>query len=199
MSNSSILPIHPLTGLRALGVTRKGRPVWPVLGGSEDEGGGGGGDDGNKPKDGEGSKSFTQDEVNQLVGKARTEERRKATDKYADYDDLRKAADGKKTSDDRLAELEKQYAQSQANALRLRIAGDYGISTKRGEDGSPSDAELFLTGTDEDSLVAQAERLAAREAERAKNQPHVSREGYNPRPKPDSTKEFLATLTGRDQ
>lgn len=30
------LPIHPYTGLRALGLLRNGTPVWPVLGGSGD-------------------------------------------------------------------------------------------------------------------------------------------------------------------
>lgn len=33
---SEFLPVHPVTGLRALGFTRRG-PVWPVLGGSEDD------------------------------------------------------------------------------------------------------------------------------------------------------------------
>lgn len=158
----------------------------------------GGDNDGGKP-DGEQPKTFTQEEVDQLVGKTRTEERRKATSKYADYDELKKAADGKKTSDDRLAELEQRYAKAEANALRLRVAGDYGISTKRGDDGEPSDAELFLTGTDEDTLVAQAKRLAAREAERNTNGPRVHREGTNHRPKPDSTKDFLNVLTGNGQ
>lgn len=144
-------------------------------------------------------KTFTQEEVNQIIGRTRTEERRKASDKFADYDDLKATAAAKKTADERIADLERQNAQSQANSLRLRVAGDYGISTKRGENGEPSDAELFLTGTDEETLTAQAERLAAREEERKRNQPHVSREGYNPRPKPDSTKSFLAALTGRDQ
>lgn len=145
------------------------------------------------------TKTFTQDEVNQIIGKTRTEERRKASDKYGDYDDLKKAADGKKTADDRLADLEKRYAASEAATLRLRVAGAYGISTKPGKDGEPSDADLFLTGTDEVTLTAQAERLAAREEERKKNQPYVSREGGNPRPKPDSTKEFLSALTGNGQ
>jgi len=36
--STTILPVHPVTGLRALGLTRRG-PVWPVLGGSgEDDG-----------------------------------------------------------------------------------------------------------------------------------------------------------------
>lgn len=30
------LPIHPITGLRAIGIGKRG-PIWPVLGGSEDD------------------------------------------------------------------------------------------------------------------------------------------------------------------
>lgn len=134
------------------------------------------------------AKTFTQEEVNKLIGTTRTEERRKAKTEaaaeYADYADLKKAAEGKKTSDDRLAELESKYAQSEANTLRLRVAGDFGISTKRGDGGEPSDADLFLTGTDEETLTAQAKRLSDRaaeqasaEAERKKKHPTVSKEG----------------------
>ena len=130
------------------------------------------------------SKTFTQEEVNALIGTTRSEERQKAAKRYADYDDLKKAAEGKKTADERMAELERKYAQSEANTLRLRVAGDFGISTKRGKDGEPSDADLFLTGTDEETLIAQAKRLADRvaeqanaEAERKKKNPIVSKEG----------------------
>jgi len=52
------LPIHPTTGLRALGFSKRG-PIWPVLGGDgngdgntgdgDDDGGSGTGDDGKKP------------------------------------------------------------------------------------------------------------------------------------------------------
>lgn len=152
-----------------------------------------------EPKDGDQPKTFTQEEVNKLIGTTRTDERRKASEKFGDYEDLKAAAAAKKTSDERIAELENLHKQSETNTLRLRVAGDYSISTKRGENGEPSDAELFLTGTDEDTLVAQAKRLAAHEEERKKNQPYVSREGGNIRPKPDSTKDFLNVLTGRDQ
>lgn len=137
---------------------------------------------------GEQPKTFTQEEVNKLIGSTRTEERRKAkteaSTKYADYEDLKKAAEGKKTADDRLAELERKYAQSEANSLRLRVAGDFGISTKRGDNGEPSDADLFLTGTDEETLTAQAKRLSDRaaeqakaEADRKKKHPIVPKEG----------------------
>lgn len=132
----------------------------------------------------ENAKTFTQDEVNKLVGATRAEERRKVAERYADYDDLKKAAAGKKTSDERLAELESKYAQAEANTLRLRVAGDFGISTKRGDNGEPSDADLFLTGTDEETLTAQAKRFSDRVAEQAnadtdrkKKRPIVSKEG----------------------
>lgn len=138
--------------------------------------------------EGKESKAFTQEEVDKLIGKTRTDERRKAhteaATKYADYDYLKKAAEGKKTADDRIAELEKKYQQSEANSLRLRVAGDYGISTKRGEDGEPSDAELFLLGGDEETLTAQAKRFADRlaaqaaaEVDRKKKNPSVPKEG----------------------
>lgn len=42
------LPVHETTGLQALGYTSKGKPIWPILGGSGEggEGGSGGGNEG---------------------------------------------------------------------------------------------------------------------------------------------------------
>ncbi len=152
-------------------------------------------------------KTFTQDEVNQLIGATRLEERRKVSEKFADYNDLKKAAEGKKTSDDRIAELEAKYAQAEANTLRLRVAGDFGISTKRGDDGEPSDADLFLTGTDEETLTAQAKRLSDRaaekanaEAERKKRNPSVPKEGTSTKTgttTEEDDREFARNFFGR--
>ncbi|QDK02760.1 scaffolding protein [Gordonia phage Squiddly] len=151
-------------------------------------------------------KTFTQEEVDKLVGKTRTEERRKVSEKYADYDELKAAAEGKKTADERLAEFERKLAQSEANTLRLRIAGDYGISTKRGDDGEPSDADLFLTGTDEETLAAQAKRLSDRvaaqakaETERKKKNPTVPKEGTSTKTgttTEEDDREFARTFFG---
>jgi hypothetical protein len=51
-------PIHPLTGLQAIGFTKLGRPIWPVMGGSapngEPGGDGGGGDGSGEGGDGSG-------------------------------------------------------------------------------------------------------------------------------------------------
>jgi hypothetical protein len=81
------------------------------------------------------------------------------------------AADFKKRLDEieaaSLSDLEKAQreaneakeiaAKATADALRLRVAAKHGISDE--------DADLFLTGTDEDTLTRQAERLSARNAE----------------------------------
>jgi hypothetical protein len=143
----------------------------------------GGNDSGDTPAANE-TKTFTQEEVNKLIGTTRTEERRKVSEKYSDYDDLKKAADGKKTADQLVADLQKRIEQSETKALRAQVAAEFGISTKRGGDGEPSDADLFLTGTDEESLIAQAKRLSDRaaekanaEAERKKKNPSVPKEG----------------------
>lgn len=142
------------------------------------------------------SKTFTQEEVDKLVGKTRTEERRKVSEKYADYDDLKKAADEKKTLEQRFGELEQQFKQSEARGLRLSIAGQFGISTKPAEDGGPSDAELFLTGTDEETLTAQAKRLSDRVAEQAKAD--ADRKKKNPSVPKEGTSTQTGTTTEED-
>lgn len=53
-------------------------------------------------------------------------------------------------------------ATARTEALRYRLAAAHGIDTKPGPNGEPSDADTFLTGSDETSMTAQAERFAAR-------------------------------------
>lgn len=71
------LPFHPTLGVQALGLNRKGLPIWPQRGGAED---------GDGEAAGAGEKTFTQADVDRLMG----ETRRKA--KPADYDDLKTKA-----------------------------------------------------------------------------------------------------------
>lgn len=47
------LPFHPTTNLQALGFTKRGCPIWPVMGGSEDVGSGGDDGAGGDSDDGE--------------------------------------------------------------------------------------------------------------------------------------------------
>jgi hypothetical protein len=107
--------------------------------------------------------------------------------KFKDYNDLKaKAAKLDDIEQANLTELEKANGRittaesdrdaARAEALRLRTAVTHGITLE--------DADLFLTGTDEETLTAQAKRLSDRvaeqanaEAERKKKNPIVSKEG----------------------
>jgi hypothetical protein len=56
----------------------------------------------------------------------------------------------------RLDEADRQRAETERTALRIRIATEHGIDTTPGEDGAPSMADLLLTGADEAAMAAQA-------------------------------------------
>lgn len=118
--------------------------------------------------------TFTQAEVDRIV-KQRAD--RIAKERYADYDDLKAKAEGAKTLEDRLGSLEQELSATKAEALRASVAARFGISTEKGKDGEPSDADLFLTGTDETTLTAQAQRLAARQVDVKKQGNVAPKEG----------------------
>lgn len=111
--------------------------------------------------------------------------------KYADYDDLKVRAEGAKTVEEKLAELEGKYSAAEARALRSDIAAKHGISAE--------DRDLFLTGTDESTLTAQAERLAAREADRKKQGNVAPKEGSTTSSgnASNDVKQFARQLFGR--
>jgi hypothetical protein len=88
---------------------------------------------------------------------------------------------------DRLAAAEKVAADARQEALRLRIAARFQISD--------DDADLFLTGSDEETLTKQAERLAGRAEERKKQGNHVPREGgATPPPADNELRSFTRGL-----
>jgi hypothetical protein len=106
-----------------------------------------------------------QAEVNRIV----QERVQRVEAKYADYNDLKSAADGAKTVEQKLADLETKHAEAEARALRSDIATKHGISAE--------DRDLFLTGSDEAALEAQAKRLAERNADQKKNGNRAPKEG----------------------
>lgn len=97
---------------------------------------------------GEGAKTFTQDEVNQLVGQARTDERRKVQSKFADYDDLKAKAGTAATAEERIANLEREIAASRTEALRAKYAADV-----------PENLRPLLTASTDDDLKAQRDLI----------------------------------------
>lgn len=146
----------------------------------------GGNTSGETPTAKQEQQTFTQADLDRIVGERVQRERAK----FADYDELKAKAGEKASAEDRLAELEKRYADAEVRALRANIASEYGIGAE--------DRDLFLTGNDEESLTAQAKRLADRESDKKKRNNHVPNEGSNPQAPSDDRREFVRRLTGRD-
>lgn len=144
----------------------------------------------NATESGEGKQTdeqkFTQADIDKAVRERIARERAK----FADYDDLKAKAEGAKTVEQKLAELEKKTADAEARALRSDIAARFQISAE--------DRDLFLTGTDEETLTAQATRLSEREADRKKQGNVAPKEGTTTTSgnSDADTKQFLSQLTG---
>lgn len=137
--------------------------------------------------------TFTQADIDRIVKDRLAQQ---AKNQFGDYDDLKSKAAGAKTLEDRLGTLESELSATKAEALRTSIAARFKVSTEKGPKGEPSDADLFLTGTDEASLIAQAERLAGRDADRKKQGNFAPKEGTTPKGDPGSEdlREFTRKL-----
>lgn len=137
--------------------------------------------------------TFTQADVDRIV---RERLQQQAKNKFGDYDDLKTKASESQTLEQRIAEMETRTQKAEAEALRARVAAEFGVSTKKGQKGEPSDADLFLTGTDESTLTAQAQRLAGREEDRKKQGNYAPKEGTSPAGDPGSEdlREFTRKL-----
>lgn len=144
-----------------------------------------------------GFKAITsQEDLNKVIDERLKRERAK----FSDYKDL-KAKAGRldeieaankseiEKANDAKSAAERERDEARAEALRLRVATKYGVSDE--------DADLFLTGTDEETLTRQAERLAGREADRKRKGNYVPGEGANPPAKrTGSTAEQFADVMG---
>jgi hypothetical protein len=140
----------------------------------------GGNDSGETPTADEFKAITSQDDLNKVINERLTRERAK----FADYKDLKtKAAkldeyeqanqsEAEKTAK-RIADLEAELTNTRRATSRLKIASEHGIT-------DADDIDLFLTGTDDETLTKQAKRLAERTADRKKNGNHVPREGASP-------------------
>lgn len=123
----------------------------------------------------------------EYVAKLRKEAAKYRTEAKANAEAARKLAEIEEANKteaekqaERVATLEREAAQARAEALRFKIASKYGVTDE--------DADLFLTGTDEETLTRQAERLAARAEDAAKPR--------TPRPDPMQGKDPAAPDPG---
>jgi len=155
------------------------------LGGDGSGAGGDGADDGGKPKSQE--QTFTQADLDRVVAERLARER----EKFKDYGELKAKAEGAKTVEQKLTELEAKHAEAEARALRSDVATKHGISAE--------DRDLFLTGSDEATLTAQAKRLAERVAEQKKQGNVAPKEGgtTNAGKGDEEMREFTRSLFAR--
>lgn len=102
--------------------------------------------------------TFTQADVDKIV---RDRLAQQAKNKFGDYDELKTRAEGARTLEERLADVESRYKDAETKALRSDIAAQFGISAE--------DRDLFLIGSDEETLTSQARRLAERDGELKKH------------------------------
>jgi len=107
-------------------------------------------------------RTFTQQEVNRMVGDARQKERAK----YADYDELKAQAEAHADYDDVVAERDRLKAAEERSALVAKVAAASGV---------PATLVAMLDGADEEALAAQAAEVA--KAIKAKAYPNGEDDG----------------------
>lgn len=204
MSDCNELPIHPTTGLRAIGIGKRG-PIWPVMGGSG-EGDGNTGGEGNAGGEG-GPETGPQDNgdgenptetVEFWKTKAREQEKR-AKDNAAAAKELEQLKEANKSdaekAADRLSKAEAEVAglpAKVAEALKGHLVARHQIDAE--------DAELFLTATEPELLLKQVDRLLGQPGKRRKNNNHVPNQGNADKSaeKDSSMREFARQLFGND-
>lgn len=181
--------VHPHTGepLRAIGILKSGRVVWPVMGAAEGDGTTDSGNGNGTENGGGDGKVFTQADLDAAISKAaagiRESERNKVTRELTEQ-----AAAKTQTAEQRIAELQKTVEATRLEALRSKIQARYGINDE--------DATLFLTGSDEETLDKQGKRLKEQADERAMSGGRNPREGGNTRPVVNEEKQVVKTLFG---
>lgn len=89
---------------------------------------------------------------------------------------------------DRLKALEAERDTATRDALRFKVASKFQISEE--------DADLFLTGADEESLTKQAQRLTEHASERKKNGNVVPKEGSSSSTAPTDERAAARALFG---
>lgn len=131
--------------------------------------------------------SFTQADVDKIIGKTRTEERRKAAEKYADYDDLKAKAGQSTTLEERVAQIESTAKAAEQRAMRAEIANAKGLT--------PGQAKR-LVGESREELEADADELLKDIGDQKKQGNHVPREGHHSQPQADPMRAFTRNLFG---
>lgn len=156
------LPLHPLTGIPAIGRARDGRPIWPIIGADDDPG--------DKPEakpkvdpdpsdKGDNQDDSANAELAKWKAHAQKHEKLWKSTGLAPEElpqvaallrQAREMEKSNRSADDRIATLETKIADAERRAVRAEIAAEKGLSpamTKR------------LVGETRDELEADADEL----------------------------------------
>lgn len=206
MSENTTLPVHPITGLQAIGFTRRG-PVWPVMGASEPPAEGAetepqGGEQ--QQESAQGNETEPQDGEQQQQSGEGTEtepqgaEPQQQSAVLPDDHPLVKTLEANKSEIRQLRAKVQRLAEAEAEAAQVpsRVAGllkGHLVSLHQ-IDGE--DAELFLTADEPELLLKQVARLLSREGDQGRPN-HVPREGTNGRARPNGRQQFLSELNAQ--
>ncbi|RIT65142.1 hypothetical protein [Mycobacteroides abscessus] len=187
MSENTTLPVHPITGLQAIGFTRRG-PVWPVMGASEPPAGG----TETEPKSEQDTDKLPDDHPLVKTLAANKIEIKELKAKAARLDEIEEAQKTQAQKDaDRITKAEAEAAtvpSRVANALKEHLVTFHKIDAE--------DAELFLTGDNPELLLKQVARFLEQTDKKSKSN-RVPSEGTNGRVKPSSMQEFLGEINGQ--
>lgn len=149
------LPVHPRTGLTAIGLLRDGRPIWPVIGGD-------GTTDPPAPTPPVPTPPPTptppapapDDQLGEGGKKALDAERARAKELEKELAKFRKAeqdkADADKSEAEKRAAAEERAAKAELNVARLEVAAEKGLT--------PAQAKR-LQGTTREELTADADQI----------------------------------------
>lgn len=153
---TTVLPIHPRTGLTALAIGKRG-PIWPVAGGA--------------PDDDEKDAKFTQADMDRVIGERLTRERAEVAQKYGDLDalvakgvELDSIKDRDKTDADRvqdqIADLQTKLAAEAEARSKAEVKAAAAERTQYGVDkGLPLAVAKKLTGSTDAELDAEIAEL----------------------------------------
>lgn len=149
------------------------------------------GDTSTATDDAKGTITMTSQQLAERLARAKPADYEDLKAKAAKFDEFEQANKSEiERIKDRAAVAERERDVARIEGLRFKVAAKHGISEE--------DAELFLTGTDEETLAKQAQRLADREADRKKQGNHVSREGTTTKTATTSdVREFARGLFGK--
>lgn len=188
MSENTALPVHPNTGLQAIGFTRRG-PVWPVMGASEPPAEGAE----TEPKQTQ-QQAITLPDDHPLV-KTLAANKTEIKELKAKAQRLDEIEEAQKTQAEKDAERI-ATAEAEAATVPARIASGLKEHLVALHEIDAEDAELFLTADEPELLLKQVTRLLGQTDKQRKSN-YVPREGTNGRTKLNSKQQFLSELNAQ--